>query len=62
MLKLKMKYLTITLTMMVVGCATNKQPEIKPLPPEKLYDLLHTTKNYAYKSITKEDYEIKENC
>ncbi len=44
------------------GCATNKEPEFKPLAPEKLHDLLHTVENYAYKSITKEDYIIKESC
>ena len=46
---------------MLLGCSTSK-PKFEPLPPEKLHDLLHTTKNYAYKSITKEDYDIKENC
>ena len=35
-------------------------PEFKPLPPEKLHDLLHISENYAYKSVTKEDYEQKE--
>ena len=40
----------------------DKEPELKPLPPEKLHDLLHTNNNYAYKSITKEDYTIKESC
>ena len=55
-----MKYIIIML--LFVGCATNKEPEFKPLPPEKLHDLLHISENYVYKSITKEDYIIKENC
>ena len=42
-------------------CLQDKEPELKPLPPEKLHDLLHISENYAYKSITKEDYIIKEN-
>ena len=53
----------IVLTLFLAGCATNK-PELKPLPPEKLFDLLHQSEsnNVAYKTITKEDYEIKETC
>ena len=37
-------------------------PEFKPLPPEKLHDLLHVTENYAYKSVTHEDYKCDEEC
>ena len=66
MLKLKMKYLAITMMVMVVGCTTNKtEPEFAPLPPEKLFDnLLHEDRlqNIAYKSITIEDIVIKEYC
>ena len=43
-------------------CLCDKEPEFKPLPPEKLHDLLHTNNNYAYKSITKEDYDIEDFC
>lgn len=45
------------------GCAMNKQePKFEPLPPEKLHDLLHIGKNYAYKSVTKKDYESEDEC
>ena len=70
-----MKYLIIPM-MMVVGCATsNQEIEFKPLPPEKLHDLLHKEsykylacagcnkcKNvlWAYTSVTKKDYEQKD--
>jgi predicted component of type VI protein secretion system len=54
-------YIVLMGIAMSLGCSTSK-PKFEPLPPEKLHDLLHTTKNYAYKSITKEDYEIKEDC
>ena len=39
-------------------------PEFKPLPPEKLNDLLYEedSRNIAYKSVTKDDYIIKEDC
>ena len=51
---------------MVVGCTTNKtEPEFAPLPPEKLFDnLLHEDRlqNIAYKSVTKKDYEAKDEC
>ena len=58
MLKLKMKYLTITVMMMVVGCATNNQPEFKPLAPEQLQDLLYKENvNLARKSVTEKDYK-----
>jgi hypothetical protein len=55
------KYIIIIFMATLTGCLNNKQePEFKPLPPEKLHDLLHISNNYAYKSITKEDYIIKE--
>ena len=49
----------------LLGCATNRQPEFTPLPPERLFDnLLHEDglQNIAYKSVTKEDYEAKDEC
>lgn len=66
-MKLKeMKYLAITVMIMIVGCATNKaEPEFKPLPPEKLFDnLLYEDRfqNIAYKSITTKDYKTKDEC
>jgi hypothetical protein len=44
---------------MVFGCATSK-PNLEPLPLENLHDLLHATDKYAYKSVTKKDYEQKD--
>ena len=41
----------------LLGCTSSKQLDFKPLPPEQLQDLLHTSNNYAYKSATKEDYK-----
>ena len=42
--------------LLLMGCQCPKcdEPEFKPLPPEKLYDLLYEDKsrNIAYKSIT----------
>jgi hypothetical protein len=49
--------------LLLFGCATSKnEPKIEPLPPEKLHELLHISDNYAYKSITHDDYIIKEEC
>jgi hypothetical protein len=45
--------------LMVFGCATSK-PNLEPLPLENLHDLLHATDKYAYKSVTKKDYEQKD--
>lgn len=55
----------LLLFLILTGCVTNNvEPEFKPLPPEKLQDFLYKDelKNIAYKSITKKDYEIKEDC
>ena len=61
-----MKYIPLTIVLLgitiflvtLLGCATNKQPEFKPLPPEKLYDLLHKENvNLARKSVTEKDYK-----
>tara|TARA_Y100000593_G_scaffold11335_2_gene20232 strand:- start:5231 stop:5416 length:186 start_codon:yes stop_codon:yes gene_type:complete len=57
------KYIIIMIGVFGAGCVSNNQkPEFKPLPPEKLYDLLHISGNYAYKSITVEDYNLEEEC
>ena len=55
-----MKYLIIML--LFVGCATNKEPDFKPLPPEKLKDLRFICEGYAYKSITIKDIILEEFC
>ena len=45
-----------------MGCTTSK-PNFEPLPPEKLQDLLYKENaNFAYKSVTKKDYEAKDEC
>ena len=56
----------------MAGCVTKNSeplpplevtPELKPLPPQKLYDLLQRDGlMLAYKSITKKDYEAKDEC
>ena len=44
------------------GCASNKL-ESEIIPPEQLQDLLYKENvNLAYKSITKKDYEAKDDC
>ena len=64
-----MKYTIITTMVLFTSCITNNveplapseiTPEFKPLPPEKLRDLRFICDGYAYKSITKKDYEQKE--
>ena len=61
----------ITLSLLsLVGCKCFQSeepsyqgpPEFKPLPPEKLRDLRFICDGYAYKSITKKDYNCEENC
>ena len=59
---------TVIVALMLFGCVCPQcdehlvpyegNPEFKPLPPEKLHDLLHVTENYAYKSVTKKDYDL----
>tara|TARA_B100000959_G_C14757017_1_gene531679 strand:- start:3 stop:209 length:207 start_codon:yes stop_codon:yes gene_type:complete len=54
--------LILIVTLSLIGCTTSK-PEFKPLPPKKLQDLLYKENaNIAYKSITKKDYEVKDEC
>ena len=56
--------LVLFVVTILMGCTTNK-PSLEPLPPEKLFDnLLHEDdlQNIAYKSITKKDYEAKDEC
>jgi len=69
-----MKYIPLTIIVlgiaiflvMLLGCSAGRSaPEFKPLPPERLFDnLLHEDglQNIAYKSVTKEDYEAKDEC
>ena len=42
-----------------VGCASTNKNTIDEIIPndDKLYDLLHITNKYAYKSVTEEDYK-----
>ena len=56
--------LVLFVVTILMGCCTTSKPEFKPLPPEKLENLLFPTelKNIAYKSVTKKDYECKEEC
>ena len=50
-----MKYTIIIFALAFTGCICN-QPELEPLPPYELHDLLHISENYAYKSVTIKDY------
>ena len=69
--KNKMKYIPniiialglIILIILIMGCqCTTNRLEFKPLPPEKLHDLRFICDGYAYKSVTKKDYEEKDEC
>jgi hypothetical protein len=68
--KLEKHHIIVILSLFTVGCkcfqcnepSYQGPPEFKPLPPEKLHDLLHISENYAYKSVTKKDYEGKDEC
>ena len=53
----------VIVALLLFGCTTSR-PNFKPLPPEKLENLLfqEAAKNIAYKSVTKKDYECKEEC
>ena len=53
----------IILAVVFTGCISNREkPNFEPLPPEKLRDLRFICAGYAYKSITKKDYNCEENC
>lgn len=49
----KMKYIIPILIVLFVGCESNKPKE---------QNLLYIADDYVYKSITKKDYIIKEEC
>ena len=53
------KYIIVTLMALGVGCASTNKNTIDEIIPnnDKLYDLLHITSKYAYKSVTEEDYK-----
>ena len=53
-----MKNIIILISLTFVGCATSGQR--KRLPEENFFDLLHISDGYAYKSVTKKDYEEKD--
>ena len=54
--------LVLCVVMILIGCSTSKL-NLEPLPPEKLQDLLYKENvNFAYKSVTKKDYEAKDEC
>jgi len=62
-----MSKVILILIPLMVGCASTRdatpQTIDEIIPDEiELHNLLHIGNNVAYKSITKEDYEIKENC
>ena len=62
-----MSKVILILIPLMVGCASTRDatPQtIDEIIPDEIepHNLLHIGGNIAYKSITKEDYEIKENC
>ncbi len=64
-----MKNLFIILIILItVGCKctdcvpTSPPKTIDEVVPEEKYQLLHIAEQWAYKSITKEDYTIEETC
>ena len=59
----------IILIALSAGCSSVKESDPQTIDGvipnwenQNLHDLLHIGNKHAYKSITKEDYEIKENC
>ena len=62
----KMIKMIMLLPVFFMGCKYPQceRPEFNPLPPEKLNDLLlrPEANNWAYKSVTKKDYECEEEC
>ena len=56
-----MKHLFIILIILITGCQSTPRTIDEIMPDEK-YQLLHIAEQWAYKSITKEDYTIEESC
>jgi hypothetical protein len=58
-----MKLIVFLIILICNGCCcVNDRPDFKPLPPEKLRNLRFICDGWAYKSVTKKDYEEKEEC
>jgi hypothetical protein len=56
-----LKHLFIILIILITGCQST--PRTIDLPDSnELHELLHIGENYAYKSVTKKDYEIEDFC
>jgi len=56
-----LKHLFIILIILITGCQSTPRTIDEIMPDEK-YQLLHIAEQWAYKSITKEDYIIEESC
>jgi len=56
-----LKHLFIILIILITGCQSTPRTIDEIMPDEK-YQLLHIAEQWAYKSITKEDYTIEESC
>jgi len=54
-----MKYIIIILAALFFGCKSPEVIEEQKTPQE---NLLYIADQWAYKSVTKEDYIIKEDC
>jgi hypothetical protein len=51
-----MKTIILLTVLVATGCCSVCEPEMKPLPPEKLKDLRFIDDGWVYKSITIKDY------
>ncbi len=57
----KLKVLFGILIILITGCQSTPRTIDEVVPDEK-YQLLHIAEQWAYKSITKEDYTTEETC
>ena len=59
----KNKYTLTVVAILMTGCVSSQpKREFTPLPPEKLQDLRFICDGWVYKSVTHDDYIIKEDC
>jgi len=58
-----LKHLFIILIILITGCQSTPRTIDERIPDSNnLHELLHIGESYAYKSITKKDYEIEDFC
>ena len=54
-------FLVLFVVLSLGGCSTPRTID-EVIPDSELHDLLHTGKNYAYKSITIKDIIVEDEC